>query len=57
MYNTVENKDNQFSRKQIQPEKRFTSPSTGISMPLTKMFWSLCYRNTKMAFPLPERKI
>jgi hypothetical protein len=34
-----------FTRKQIQPEKRVTNPSMGISVPLTKKFWSLCYRN------------
>jgi len=36
MYNTVENEDDQFERKQIQPEKCFTNPSMGISVPHKK---------------------
>jgi hypothetical protein len=33
------------------------NPSMGISVPLTKRFWNLCYRNTKMAFSLPKKNI
>jgi hypothetical protein len=29
-------------KEQIQPEKHFMGPSMGISMPLTRKFWSLC---------------
>jgi hypothetical protein len=40
----------------MQSEKRFISPSSGISMPMLKEFGSLGQKNVKMSLLLPQRQ-